>query len=428
MKKLLPLLLGISFLFTTALAQSGPETYVYQTFTLYDTLDPITSYDTASWTIIENVYETLYSYDGDSVTEYVPVLATSYEESEDGLTYTYELREGVQFHSGNTFSCKDVEYSFERALVVNASDSGIWFLAESLLGTGQNADDFLAAEEGETGGTGGEADAEAGYEEYWTNIAGSVECPDGPDGLTVQFTLPSVDPAFFTKLMAANMSIVDMQWAIDNGMWDGTQETWRDWVGADVREYYLHENTSGTGAYQLVQATPETVVAEVFEGYWGEAPAIQEVLIQSVEEEATRVLQLQQGDADRIAVNSWATVISQIEGLEGVTVHSSDDWNSLSIGALHLNQNVTTEDNQDVGSGQLDGSGIPSDFFADENVRKGFANSFDQQTFIDQVYQGRGQALTMTLPPQLLGLQRRNRTLHLRPRSRRGSFPRRLRR
>ena len=209
-----------------------------KTFTLYDTLDPITSYDTASWTIIENVYETLYTYDGDSVTEHVPLLATSYEESEDGLTYTYQLRDGVQFHSGNTFSCKDVEYSFERALVVNASDSGIWFLAESLLGTGQNADDFLAADESETGGTGGDADTEAGYEEYWNNIANSVECPDGPDGLTVQFNLPSVDPAFFTKLMAANMSIVDMQWAIDNGMWDGTQESWRDWVGADVREFY----------------------------------------------------------------------------------------------------------------------------------------------------------------------------------------------
>jgi peptide/nickel transport system substrate-binding protein len=41
-----------------------------------------------------------------------------------------------------------------------------------------------------------------------------------------------------------------------------------------------------------------------------------------------------------------------------------------------------------VGSGQLDGNGIPLDFFTDVNVRKGFAYAFDYDTFITDAYQG----------------------------------------
>ena len=43
----------------------------------------------------------------------VPVLAESYEISEDSLTYTFELREGVKFHNGADFTCKDVKYTFD---------------------------------------------------------------------------------------------------------------------------------------------------------------------------------------------------------------------------------------------------------------------------------------------------------------------------
>lgn len=392
MKRLLLLLVAIGSVGSLALAQSDQDTYVFQSPFPYDTLDPILSYDTASWGIIENVYETLYTYDGESITEYVPMLATSHEVSEDGLTYTFQLRDGATFHSGNPFSCKDVEYSIERGLVVNASDSGFWFMAEALLDTGDNAAALL-----------GEDATESDYQQYWENIENSVVCPEGPDGLVVEFHLPTIDPAFFIKMMAANTSIVDMQWAIENGMWDGTQETWRDWVGADMHEYYLQDHASGTGAYQLVSANSDRVVAERFDDYWGEAPDIEEVLIEYVDEQATNILALQQGDADRIEGLNWATIEAQIRGLPGVVVHSEPSWTSLSVGAIHLNQDVTVKDNPNVGSGKLDGSGIPSDFFSDINVRKGFAYSFDPVTFMEQLYTGKGTILTMALPPSFLG-------------------------
>ncbi len=43
-----------------------------------------------------------------------PCLATRWQESEDGLTYEFELREGVTFHNGDPFTAEDVQFSFER--------------------------------------------------------------------------------------------------------------------------------------------------------------------------------------------------------------------------------------------------------------------------------------------------------------------------
>ena len=44
-----------------------------------------------------------------------PCLATKWSESADGLTYDFELRQGVRFHNGDAFTAEDVKFSFERA-------------------------------------------------------------------------------------------------------------------------------------------------------------------------------------------------------------------------------------------------------------------------------------------------------------------------
>lgn len=389
MKKLLLLLaaLGLSL----GLAQ----TYVEQSFGDVDTLDPVQAYDSASGQVIENVYEGLYGYKGDSVTEYEPRLATDYQVSDDGLTYTFNLREGVQFHSGNPFSCKDVEYSIERALVTNPADSGAWILAEPLIGYSSNANDAL-----------GDDASDADYDAYWQKIDDSVQCIDD---MTVQFKLVNSDPAFFAKLLFYAAAIVDSEWAKANGMWDGTQDTWRDFVGVDLRDYYLQNNMSGTGAYQLVTWEPGIrVVAERNPNYWGDAPGnIQTVVLQQVEDEAARIQALLAGDADEIALGSRAS-LPQVEGQPGVKVYDAAKdpnlgWSSVAVNAVFMNQIINGENNDNIGSGKLDGFGIPTDFFTDEHVRKCFNYAFDAETYIQDVLQGEGQVLTMALPPSYLG-------------------------
>lgn len=76
-------------------------------------LDPHMVTDRAAGIAIENLYNTLFTYT-EKYGEAAPSLAESYEVSEDGLTYTLHLQEGVQFHSGNTMTAEDVKYSLER--------------------------------------------------------------------------------------------------------------------------------------------------------------------------------------------------------------------------------------------------------------------------------------------------------------------------
>ena len=51
-----------------------------------------------------------------------PCLATRWSESQDGLTYDFELRQGVKFHNGDPFTAEDVHYSFERYKGSGAGD------------------------------------------------------------------------------------------------------------------------------------------------------------------------------------------------------------------------------------------------------------------------------------------------------------------
>ncbi|MGL4609270.1 MAG: ABC transporter substrate-binding protein, partial [Trueperaceae bacterium] len=298
MKRLLALLVMLAF--GATLAQSGPDTFVYQSFGDPDTLDPVQAYDASSGQVIENVYETLFGYKGNSVTEYDPRLAETYEASEDGLIHTYKLRQGVSFHSGNPFSCKDVEYSIQRALVTNPADSGIGYtFGLPLTGYEANANDAL-----------GEEATEEQFNDYWTTVEDSVVCVDD---YTVQFNLTGPTPAFFAQMLFYGASIIDSEWAKANGEWDGTAATWRDWVGKDLREGYLQTNMSGTGAYKFVAWEPGIrVVAEANDAYWGGAPSIKNVVIQQVEDDAPKIQALKAGDADQIILGS-RSALPQVE-------------------------------------------------------------------------------------------------------------------
>jgi len=371
----------------TAFAQAPADTYVYMTFGQPVSMDPARAYDTGSGGIIENVYETLMAYDGEAIDKFVPSLATGYSVSDDGLHWTFTLRPNVKFHSGNTMSCKDVAWSFKYgALTANPEGAPAPLMGNLWLGTDINGSDpeaFLA-------------------KVTWDMIDDIVTCPDGPEGLTATVNLVNQTPALVPILTYTAFSIVDSQYAIAGGAWDGTQATWESWVGRDLTAEFLHKHTSGTGAYKLVEWNDDSVIADAFADYWGGAPALAHVVYRYVDEQSTRILAVQQGDADRITLNENSAV-TQVEGAPGVSVLRNPNWVPASVTSVFFNFDINTDANEDVGTGQLDGKGIPSDFFTDVNVRRGFAQLFDQQGFVDQVYQGQGVVITMGEPPSFLG-------------------------
>jgi peptide/nickel transport system substrate-binding protein len=86
--------------------------------------------------VYTNVFEGLTRIDQDGVVQ--PGLAESWVVSEDGLTYTFTLHDGVTFHDGSTFEAEDVVFSFERAMAddsVNAQ-KGLFEPIESVVAEG----------------------------------------------------------------------------------------------------------------------------------------------------------------------------------------------------------------------------------------------------------------------------------------------------
>lgn len=77
-------------------------------------LDPHTTGDVASWLILDNIAERLVMLDESQNVQ--PRLAESWEISDDGLVYTFNLRKGVKFHNGREMVADDVQYTIERIM------------------------------------------------------------------------------------------------------------------------------------------------------------------------------------------------------------------------------------------------------------------------------------------------------------------------
>ncbi len=79
-----------------------------------DTLDPHKTSGTLTFQTIKSIYDTLAEPDENGVI--IPALAESWDVSSDSLTWTFNLRKGVKFHNGDSFTSADVKATFERIL------------------------------------------------------------------------------------------------------------------------------------------------------------------------------------------------------------------------------------------------------------------------------------------------------------------------
>ena len=204
------------------------------------------------------------------------------------------------------------------------------------------------------------------------------------DGEWVQFNLVAPYEPFLQILAGPWGSIVDKEWCIENGDWDGTQASYEALNDPPAGGSPLQAIANGTGPFMLERWEPGVEICLVRnDNYWREPANFERLVIKVVDEWTTRKLMLEAGDADHIYVPR--AHIAELEGLEGLTVYK--DMPTLQVDSFFF-QFAISEESTFVGSGQLDGNGIPLDFFSDPDVRKGFTYAFDWETYLEDALMG----------------------------------------
>ncbi len=367
MKKFLLFLASIFLCFVMfGSANASNETFVKAEYGTTRTIDPGVAYDTSSGMRVYNLYERLVAFDGDSTENFIPELAIEVPTvanggiSKDGLTYRFKIKKGVKFHNGATMTPEDVEYSFERGMVMDQNGGPQWMILEALTGVGATRD--------------GDSKPLPGV---FKKIIDAVEV----DGNEVVFNLPVPYPPLMGILQYASSSVINKKWAIEKGCWDGKLENAAKFNGPDFNTEPLQHIENGTGPYTLKEWVPSSqFVFERFEGYHGKKPYFKNAIVKVVTEWTTRKLMLQNGDADQVALD--ATYVDEVRAMKDVTIYTVPQ---LSYSAAIFNQKINPVGNPDVGSGKLDGNGIPVNFFADIHVRKAFSHSIDWQAMKEDV-------------------------------------------
>ena len=149
---------------------------------------------------------------------------------------------------------------------------------------------------------------------------------------------------------------------------------------------------------QVEHPIREQVLLSRFDEYWQGPASLKTVVIKNIPELATRQLMLRAGDADAIYVGQED--LPQVRSMPDVVV--IDGLPQVTNTVLFYSFTIPVEGNEDlVGSGKLDGNGIPSDFFADVNVRKAFNYSFDYEAFLQEVALGAGVTPVGPIPQSL---------------------------
>jgi peptide/nickel transport system substrate-binding protein len=392
----------------TPQATSAPSTQVKNPNTFIDaeigdpeSLDPAWAYDTASGNILINVYQTLLFPKKDSATEFVPMLATSWDISSDGMTYTFHIRPGVKFQDGQDLTPQDVAYSFWRGMIQDRAGGPQWIMLQPFFGLDVQsfANDVVQKQ----------------FNGDWTKATQAVEQAVTYDNANGTVTLHLKQPygPMLQLLSGTWASIVSMPWVIQQGGWDGKPEDAQKYHDPSAEQDPLFKIMNGTGPYKLDQWLPGQEVDLVRnDSYWQTDPLwdggpsgpaqIQRIVVQNISEWGTRFAEFQTGDADMLYVPTQYD--SQIDPMVQQTCDAQGNCTQTNAsGTARLFKGLptveattiffteqvnTTGGNNRLGSGKLDGNGIPADFFSDIHVRQAFNYCFDWNTYIQQVFNG----------------------------------------
>ena len=365
---MLRLVLALLLLPCAVRASDDPTTLDYAIGSDVDSLDPHWAYDAVSLFVDDQVYETLIDFAGESLDSFEPRIATVVPSltngflSKDGLTYAFPLRSGVKFHDGSLMSPNDVKYSLMRFLLIDRDGGPSSLLLSALVGV---------------------QSASALPPDQIYDLADKAIAMEGG---SVVFRLKR-PYAPLMGILANFGHIVSQGYVTANGGWDGRKETWTKFHNPAKEKSALYARANGTGPFVLEswEKSSKRITLARNDRYWRSPPALARVRLTAVEDSLQRRKKLAAGEIDVAYVER--RYLDQFEGLPGATV--TDGLAALETqNTVLFNFNVAAKDNPWIGAGTL-GDGVPPDFFADSEIRKGFAFAFDYDAFIKEGYRSK---------------------------------------
>lgn len=397
--------------FAGAQEVKNPNTITYVTNGDQSTLDPHFAYDTDSTEVIFNVMESLIAYDGSSIKEFTPMLSTKVPSlennliSEDGTEYTFVIREDVEFSNGNQLTAEDVKYSFMRAMVNSRAGGPVWMLIEPIFGI--QTLDGVAQKVLDTKDIKVEDLTQKQSQKIYQAMSEKIVI----DGNKVTFKLESSYPPFLSILAHGNGvgMILDKEWAIEEGAWNDKSETIVEYHDPVKESDPLFDKLMGTGPFILEEwVNGDHVILRRNDNYWRKPANFETAIIKNINEWSTRKMMFLRGDADLAFVPKQYR--SQI--LETGKVSIVENLPKLQNSTMSFNWDIKTKGNNYIGSGKLDGKGIPSDFFADLHVRKAFSYSFNYEAYLKNVRMGEAIRLRGPIVKPLIGYDQDSRIPH----------------
>ena len=236
--------------------------------TAFDIMNPLSSYMQVTYEFFMLVYDSLVKYDENY--NAVPDLAKEWSVSDDGLTWTFKLQEGVKWHDGQPFTSKDVKFTYDLML-----NTGLGYM----------------------------------YSSYLTGIT-DIQCPDD---LTV---------VIVTEEPKANM-LMNTTPILPEHIFSAIPET--------ELETWPNESPVGTGPYKFDSTGPNFVKIVKNADYFGEQPTIDEFIFVDYENADSLAQALMLGEIDG-ATNLNTAQMQQLSEDKNVSVISGEERGFMQIG------------------------------------------------------------------------------------------------
>lgn len=251
-------------------------------------LDPAQNFEFSGQDVGQNIYDRLVDFDPmDMDAGFKPSLAESWQMSDDGMSLTLKMREGVTFHSGNPVRAEDAAWSLQRAVKLNLTPA---FILTQFGFTPENVEEKITFDD---------------------------------TSLTLHLDKPYAQSFVLNGLTAIVASVVDKETVLQHV------------EGDDYGNKWLSANDAGSGAFTLAAWRPnEAVQLAAYQDYFQGAPAMKRVIVRNVAESSAQRLLLEQGDID-VARNLSVTDVASIASVEGVRIQDEPRGRILYMG---LNQ------------------------------------------------------------------------------------------